>query len=467
MAAALAVTVALSQCVEAAPPPTGRGADFVRVSPRDPRYFELTDGRPYIPIGFNLVSPPQPDEMEGVVRSMADHQINYCRIWLDQPPWDIEHSRSGQYDADRARHLDHFMALCRQRGIRVKMCVEYFRDIPAQKRIWSDKVLHHAANGGPFQGMNDFLTSERGIAQFKGKLAWYAKHYGDDPAVFAWELWNEMNCVRGNWRPWTKLMLAELHRLFPKNLAVQSLGSFDTTGIREWYQTLVSLEGNDVAQVHRYLDPGAPLSICRGPVDLLAADAVGELQAMTKRKPIILTETGAVKSRHSGPSELYARDRDGLLLHDMLFAPFFSGGAGTGHVWFWRQAIKQPNLWPHFARFARAVEGIDPPAEAFVSARSEDARLRLYTLKGRTCFLAWCRDRRNTWLTEIQEGQPPEMVHGSTVDVRDCGLALFSARIRLYDPWTDRWTGGKVTGGTIALPDFRRSLVLRIDAAAR
>jgi hypothetical protein len=30
---------------------------FVRVSPRDARYLELSDGRPYIPIGLNLIAP--------------------------------------------------------------------------------------------------------------------------------------------------------------------------------------------------------------------------------------------------------------------------------------------------------------------------------------------------------------------------------------------------------------------------
>ena len=40
--------------------------EFVRVSPTDSRYFELVgEGgrRPYIPVGFNLVSPPEAEEL--------------------------------------------------------------------------------------------------------------------------------------------------------------------------------------------------------------------------------------------------------------------------------------------------------------------------------------------------------------------------------------------------------------------
>lgn len=440
---------------------------FVRVSPRNPHYFELSNGQPYIPIGFNLVPGPRPDEMERVVDRMARSGINYCRIWIDQAPWTIE-TRSGQYDAEKAANLDRFLTLCRQRGIYVKMCIEYFRDIPPQSNRWSDKPMHHAVNGGPCRDMNDFLTSPAAHAQFKGKLAWYAHRYPQEPAIFAWELWNEMNAVRGGqWSPWTRLMLPELHRLFSKNLAVQSLGSFDAAGVRNSYRELCLLPDNDVAQVHRYLDLGAPLEICHAPVDVLAADAVAELRAFNANKPIILTETGAVKPKHTGVSDLYAKDPQGTLLHDMLFAPFFAGAAGTGHVWWWRQAVEQPNLWHQYAHFARAVEGLDPPAERFVPRQPAHPRLRIYALQGQRTYLAWCRDNANTWQTELVDNRPPETLKGLTLDLSDCGLDLQQAQVRLYNPWTDQWHPAQLNQGRILLPDFTRSLVVRVELPAR
>jgi hypothetical protein len=443
---------------------TGHNSAFVRVSPRDARYFELTDGSPYIAIGFNLVSAPNPNEFDAIVEAMAANRINYCRIWLDQNPWSIENARSGEYNGERARNLDRFLALCRPRGIRVKMCIESFRSIPTTQRAWSDKALHNVANGGPYRDMRDFLTSDRGIAQAKSKLAWYAKRYGDEPAVFAWELWNEMNAVQGDWRPWTQIMLPELHRLFPKNLCVQSLGSFDTDGVRADYSKLVLLPGNDVAQVHRYLDMGARLEICHAPVDLLAADAVDELRAFKAGKPMILTETGAVKPRHTGVSDLYAKDASGMLLHDMIFTPFFTGAAGTGHAWWWRESIQRPKLWWQFARFAACVEGIDPPAEAFQPVRTTIPHLRVYALKGKRTYLAWCRDSDNNWQSELVDGKEPELLRGLSLDVSNSGLDLQKAKVRIYDPWADRWTDAKSSAGKVQLPEFRRSLVVRVEA---
>lgn len=159
---------------------------FVRLSPRDSRYFELTNGRPYIPVGFNLVGPPPAEDLKRVVGQMADHGVNYCRIWLDQPLWSVEHAESGVYDDEKAEQLDRFLDLCRPRGIRVKMCIEWFRSIAAKRptppvKGSFPKPIHHVANGGFYQDMNDFLTSARGRTQFKGKLRWYADRYGDEP----------------------------------------------------------------------------------------------------------------------------------------------------------------------------------------------------------------------------------------------------------------------------------------------
>lgn len=445
--------------------------EFVRVSPRDSRYFELTNGRPYVPVGFNLVGPPPAEDLERVVNKMADHGVNYCRIWLDQPLWSVEHARSGEYDVEKAKQLDRFLDLCRPRGIRVKMCIEWFRSIPAE---WPDppvkgsfpKPIHHVANGGFYRDMTDFLNSDRGRAQFKGKLRWYADRYGDDPAVFAWELWNEMNAVRGPWQPWTEEMLPELQRLFPRNLAVQSLGSFDRDRARDQYRVLCGLADNDVLQVHRYLDLGAQLTVCHGPVDVMAADAVDELRGFGIRKPIILTETGAVKPKHTGASELYEKDKDGVLLHDMLFAPFFAGAAGPGHVWFWRQAIDRPNHWYHFQRFHRAIEGIDPAAEAFEPCPGSHDELRVYALRGKTTVLAWCRDKQNDWRTELQDGMAPRKLWGRAIRTTDFGLDPEwedeDLEADTYDPWRDKWASAMIIGKTIALPDFRRSLVIRV-----
>jgi hypothetical protein len=215
--------------------------------------------------------------------------------------------------------------------------------------------------------------------------------------------------------------------------------------------------------VHRYLDLGARLEVCHGPVDVLTADAVTVLLGFDSGKPVLLAESGAVEPSHSGPFKLYDRDKAGIILHDVLFAPFFAGAAGPGHCWHWDRYVAKNNLWHHFGRFAEAVKDIDPPAEQFRPMRIEHPRLRIYVLGGRHTLLAWCRDKENTWRTELAEGKPPRRLADQVIRLPASRVREEPSRVRTYDPWADAWSEGRLTDGVFSLPPFVRSLVFRID----
>jgi hypothetical protein len=444
---------------------------YVRVSSRDARYLELSDGSPYIPIGLNMIAPPgasgDPEAalrgMEEWLKSLSSNGGNYIRVWLSDPFWDVEHEKSGVYDAEKAKRIDRLLDLCRKYNIRVKLTMEHFRTIGGGRQRWADKPLHNSANGGPADTVGEFFDKETSRAQFRRKIAWYAARYGNQPIIYGWELWNEINAVSGNgdYMSWTEAMLAELHKAFPKNMAMQSLGSFDSDRWVDLYRRHSLMPGNDVAQVHRYLDLGAALAVCKGPVDALASAAVRELAAFKPGRPIILAESGAVEPNHAGPFKLYPEDREGILLHDILFAPFFSGAAGGGQIWHWDSYVAPNKLWWQYGRFAEAVRGLDPPAEGFEPIVIPQPKLRVYALKGKRTILAWCRDAANTWQSELRDGVKPEQLRGLSVDLTSAIAGTRIATARVYDPWSNQWTSVKVKNGRVTLPPFRRSVVIR------
>ncbi len=451
----------------------GARATFVRVSPRDARYLELSDGRPFIPIGLNLIHPDTAEQgglarMDQWLERLGTNGGNFARLWLSSPFWDVEHERSGTYDEARARRLSAVLESARRRGIRLKLTLEHFREMSANpQQRWANKPLHLVANGGTATNVADFFRGDASRRSFLRKLDWYAERYREDPAIFAWELWNEINAVRAgaaDFMPWTEFMLAELHRRFPHHLAMQSLGSFDSAGVRALYRRCSLLPGNDIAQVHRYLDLGAGLPVCHGAVEELAADAVTELLAFEPGRPVVLAESGAVEPGHSGPFKLYAADKAGIILHDVLFAPFFAGAAGAGQIWHWDVYVDRNNLWFHFGRFAEAVKDLDPPAEGFRVVTVDHDRLRIRALCGNQTTLLWCRDTANTWRTELLAGQPPEELRGLTVDLGRLVAAGRIAGVRVYDPWANRWEVSTATAhNTVSLPPFTRSVVVRVD----
>ncbi|MEK7751150.1 MAG: cellulase family glycosylhydrolase [Acidobacteriota bacterium] len=436
--------------------------EYVRVSPRDHRYLELTGGAPYIPNGLNMIAPPREgfEVYEEWLAKLAANGGNYIRVWLSNPFWDVEHEKSGVYDEAQARRIDLMLEMCRKHGIRVKMTMEHFRSIGGGTQAWADKPLHHVSRGGPAQSIADFFDGEAPRAQFRRKIEWYAKRYGDQPVIYGWELWNEVNAVRGgNYLAWTEVMLAELRRRFPRNLVMQSLGSFDTARVRETYRRHSTMPANDLAQVHRYLDLGASLDICKGPMDVLAADSIREIAGYDPKRPILLAESGAVEPKHTGPFKMYAADTAGILLHDVLFAPFFAGAAGAGQIWHWDAYVAKNNLWHHFGRFAETVKGLDPAAESFEPSMARHDRLRVYVLKGRRTLLAWCRDAKNDWMSELRDGEKPETLRNVVVDLG----AVKARSARVYDPWANRWSKASVKGGKVRLPAFSRSILIRID----
>ena len=442
------------------------------VSEVDSRYFADSDGKTFVPVGCNICFPRMYDaassgsraECEekffGWLRKFAANGGNFTRIWLGHPFFEIMPERAGEYDPEAEATLKRTVKLCEELGIKLKLTLESFRTVhPAGKE---GNALYSTFFNRPLyapyaKNMHEFLHSEECERIYLGKAQRLKElGLGDSPAVVCWELWNEINAI-GAWRgdvgPWSDRMLAALRKTFPHQMTVQNLGSFSAPSSRDYYDYLGRVRQNDFMQAHRYLDSGAELDVCRGPMDVLATDAVRELLDRRPDCPAILAEVGAVKANHTGPSELYQKDTKGMLLHDEIFAPFFAGSAGSGQPWHWdHQYIDGNNLWWHFSRFAEAVKGVDPAAEHFRPFHTETRRLRIWGLRGDRTTLLWCRDKANTWENELVRGEVPNTVAGEKIPFRE--------GFKCYLPWENRWVVAEKGG---ILPDFTRSIVVCIS----
>ncbi len=453
------------------------GPNYVSVSSENPAYFQFSDGTPYIPIGINMINPNYPIEdpdsalmeVENWMKNLSENGGNYVRIWLSQSFWDMEQKKAGEYDMEKVRRIDRFIEMARKYGLRIKMTFEHFRGITEQEvsRDWVRKEIYHTSGGGPLNNINEYLTTDAGHQLFLDKLDFYQERYGSDTLFFGWELWNEMNAMRGPedsaFFAWNEMMLGETKKRFPENLVMQSFGSFDRESVRDTYRRMIELPGNEVAQIHRYLDLGADMEVCHAPMDIITSSAIEELLSYNLNKPAILAETGGVEPSHTGPIRYYQKDTAGILLHDVLFAPFFSGSAGTGMNWHWNAYVAPNNLWYHFGRFARAIQGVNPITEKFQPDKIETENFRAYILKGIKTTLIWIRDKNNTWRSELEEGVLPAMIKNASLGIEALNISQPVKQIRVYDPWEDKWSETILVNERIPLPDFKRSVVLRIE----
>ena len=197
-------------------------------------------------------------------------------------------------------------------------------------------------------------------------------------------------------------------------------------------------------------------------MDIICSSAINELFKLAPDKPAIVAETGAVEAGHSRPSKFYPADRDGVLLHDGIFAPFFSGSAGCGQFWHWDYIyIDHNDLWYHFNRFRKTVEGIDPIAENYTPRRLENKDFRFYLLRGKTHDLLWMRDKANNMNNEFVKKIAPGNYTDYSLNLRDFSGSKI-AKVDYYDPWKDEKGTIDINDGKLILPDFKRSLVLKL-----
>ena len=445
---------------------TGRSGSFatsyVEVSKDDPRYFVLSDGTPYIPVGCNIAAMSSPEDIRMYTDSLAANGCNFARVWLNSALFEVQ-TEYGKINEANVGNIRLLLKEAEAKGIKLKLCIESFRHILPGKNKWDTKASYHVSNGGPFESAEEFILSRKGHDEYLRRLGILKDIVGDSPAVFGWELWNEMNAVDSDSVDvWTEDMLAEVHKMFPHNLVMQSLGSLDRNSSFGIYEKVCGMPGNDVLQVHRYLDEGAALGVCGAPMDSLCSDAVNVLFGYGIDKPVMLAESGAVEPNHAGPSRFYPLDKNGMILHDVIFTPFFCGSAGCGQSWHWDHYIQKYGLWWQFDRFHKAIDGLNPVEEDFVPVRLDTGRLKGYALKGKHTLAVWYRDSCNTWKSELEEGIAPETLSGIRISLKDVLAGRKVENVTVYDPWTDRTCNmGRAT--EFVLPDFSRSVVVRVS----
>ncbi|MFA6814942.1 MAG: hypothetical protein WCS73_01435 [Lentisphaeria bacterium] len=445
---------------------------FIRQSKKCPRYFEFSDGKTFLPIGTNLCFVRNSEkftekEVLEIYRrwmtALAENSVNYIRVWLGVPFFDLMPERIGVYSEKNLGHVKALVAMAEELGVKIKFTLEHFRSILSEKQAESFSGIVPFGKEilkDKFSSVQEFLDSAEGREIYLAKARFLAAAVGNSPSVVAIELWNEINALgpMDVWADWSNYMLEQLHLVFPNQMVVQNLGSFWTSNHKILYSYLSQLEKNDFVQAHRYYDPASvnQLSICLADMDVLCADAVRELLYRNFSKPAVLAETGAVEYGHRCYSHYYELDTEGVILHDSLFAPFFAGSAGSGQPWHWDYIyIEKHNLYWHFSRFAKAVAGIDPADEEFYPEYYETQELRIYILRGKKHNLYWCRDKQFTWENELDKKIASRCCRNFNTGT------LMLTDYQYYLPWADK-TG---TGTGNILPDFTRSVVLREKVA--
>ncbi len=415
---------------------------FVRIDPRNPRMLSTSDGRPFFPIGANIAwhTHDALTEFERRFDALVANGGNAARVfiapWTFAPEW--RETPLGDYSnrLDRVRQFDRILELAEARGIRLIVVLLTF-DMFIPDGAWRENP-YNAANGGPCATPAEFLTSAAARAAYRNQVRYLAARWGASPAVLAWEWFNEVNSAPGfeteRLLPW----LAEMDSVLRAADSGRHLRTISYAAIngdpRVWASPLI-----DIVQRHEYFhgDPAwfSPLRDAAG-----APRRFFQVREVTD-KPVLLTEFGA-NSLGELPVGAY---REGIHLHNSLWASAFAGFAGGAMYWWWDAYLEAGNLWPRYRGFSAFVAEEDlstfEPGSAQANA-SNAVPVTALALLRRDRALIWVRNglyahdgALSRAILAESAGEPfvfaPRTALGVTVTVR--GLAPGDYALLGYD----------------------------------
>jgi len=176
------------------------GAAWIRCAPDAP-YFMTEAGEVWTPVGHNeAVTWPRLGPLhrrrdaaavEAHFAELASYGVTCLRLMLDYSQVRhraLEH-RVGEFSPAMVRMWDDLIALGEKHGIRFLLTP--FDTFFMVKRWKSHPYSRH--RGGPAERLETMFTCPATRAAVINRLLFATRRWGHSPAVFAWDLWNEID----------------------------------------------------------------------------------------------------------------------------------------------------------------------------------------------------------------------------------------------------------------------------------
>ena len=206
-------------------PSASRG--FIRVSRRDPLYFEFDDGTWFYPIGHNVHSPsddtPRAVKLQEAIGAgilpdrgtftydklfarMAAHGENFAEVWMCAwwlglewvADWRHYHGLA-DYNLHHAWKLDYLVALAQAHGLYLHLVL----DNHGKASTWCDPEWeynpYNVANGGFLASPQEFFRNPIAREIYKKKLRYLVARWGYTTRLAGLELWSEVDLVGDSW----------------------------------------------------------------------------------------------------------------------------------------------------------------------------------------------------------------------------------------------------------------------------
>jgi hypothetical protein len=357
---------------------------FVRVSKKDPMYFEFADGSIFFPLGFNIHTPKdrryeqrmKDDKIfdlgatayERYFEAMKRNGLNACEIWMASWSMGIEwtnRSRDyyglGRYNLAHAAQLDAVLESARKNGIYIHLVLDNHGKLSSHcDQEWQHSPFNRAnpyavADRACIDAPAEFFSNPQAVKFNNARNRYIAARWGAYPNIFSVELWSEVDLVTGHSGIYDNGISGKWHNDTAKHfkkwsqgrqpVTTHTCGTFKNTLKIE---KLFHLPEIDFIVSDAYKRRIAMVDYMREHIEQLKHLPV---------QPRLITEFGLVSDR-----ELPLMRAD---LHSALWASLFFGFAGAPFNW-WHEFIHTKGHYQHFRGLANYLKFYDPRGKGFV-----------------------------------------------------------------------------------------------------
>jgi mannan endo-1,4-beta-mannosidase len=359
-------------------------------------YFVTERSESWTPIGQNdAISWPELNglfrrrdlaSVESHLRWIKAHGVTCLRLMLEYAQTEYRYLEKpvGTFSPNMVRLWDDLFSLCEKVGLHI-LLTPYDTFFMWQR--WG-RHPYNRKNGGPCTSRKRWLSCPDMRHAIKNRLSFATERWGGSPALFAWDLWNEMHPAHagddltafipfiddvGGW-----LRGYEQERHGRAHLQTVSIFGPELVKHPDLTEPIFRHPGLDFANTHLYEFP----AIDKPKDTVAAALAVGRLMREAIReardqRPVFDSEHGPIHG-FKDKKIILSEPFDDEYFRHMQWAHLASGGAGGGMRW--------PNRHPHVLTHGmrRAQSALSP----FLS------------------LIDWTRFRRQNLNQEIEASSP-------------------------------------------------------------
>jgi hypothetical protein len=245
---------------------------------------------------------------------------------------------AGKPSMQTSLRLDKYVEIAEQNNIAIQLTLQHHGQFSTTTNPdWNDNPYNVLA-GGFLSDPCKYFTDANAIKLTKNKFRYIVARWGYSPAIFAWELFNEVQYTNG-WSSnqasvvnWHNTMASYIHSIDPFKHPVT------TSSHGSGFENIWNLPDINIIQVHYY------------GTDTIHTLEQTALSLADFNKPVIMGEFGIGTEGSTQPEPYATQLKEGLEMHNGIWSSFFS--KSSAHLWWWDNYVDPCNLYGVFTPLA-------------------------------------------------------------------------------------------------------------------